>query len=204
MTEQNEETRTTSTFQESDSGRIHRTLSLVDFLSTKERESLFTRDIFREIDEPYVPLDESHIRIIDIQRSIGRGTYWERITANILTELNKKLSSLEKQMTELATAVQNTSKICNATIYELNSSKYNLSMPVQIVLEEDQQETVARIPELNLYASGDTDSEAINELKEEVVNLYEELLSSDKTLGPLPKSWLYTLKRLLVKKSGHD
>ena len=127
---------------------------------------------------------------------------WDRAIYESMAELNEKVSDLQRQVGELTDAVQETAKIYNATIYELGNSQYELTMPLQIVLEEDQEETVARIPELNLYASADTDSEAINELKQEVIKLYGDLESSDRELGPLPQSWLQTLRKLIVKKSG--
>lgn len=182
-------------------------IDFVDIMSSKERERLVERDIFIEAGEEYEPLDEARLRIVDIQlvdiqRRVSRFPRWERIVLKSLTDLKEQVSNLQKQVEELTEAVENTVKISNATIYELGDSQYELTTPMQIVLEEDQEETVARIPELNLYASADTDNEAINELKQEIINLYEDLQSSDRKLGPLPESWLQTLRKLIVKKNG--
>lgn len=177
-------------------------IDFVDIMSSKERERLAQMDIFREAGEEYVPLDESTLRIIEIQRRVTRIPRWDRAIYESLADLKEKVSDLQRQIGELTEAVQETAKTYNATIYELGNSEYDLTIPLQIVLDEDQEETVARIPELNLYASADTDSEAINELKQEVINLYEDLESSDRKLGPLPQSWLQTLRKLIVKKNG--
>jgi len=182
-------------------GYLSSDIDFVDIMSSKDRERLAQRDILREAGEEYVPLDESTLRIIEIQRRVTRIPRWDRAIYESLADLKEKVSDLQRQVGELTEAVQETAKIYNATIYELGNSEYELTMPLQIVLEEDQEETVARIPELNLYASADTDSEAINELKQEVIKLYEDLETSDRTLGPLPESWLETLRKLIVRKN---
>lgn len=177
-------------------------VDIAGIMSSKERERLMERDIFIEVGEEYEPLDEARLRIVDIQRRVARVPRWDRAIYESVAELKEKVSDLRRQVEELTEAVEDTVKISNATIYELGNSQYELTTPMQIVLEEDQGETVARIPELNLYASADTDSEAINELKQEIINLYEDLQSSDRKLGPLPKSWLETLRKLIVRKNG--
>jgi len=127
---------------------------------------------------------------------------WYRAIYESLAELKEKVSNLQRQVEELVEAVKDAGRTYSATIYELGNSQYQLTAPVQVVMEENEEEIVARIPELNLYASADTDSEAIHELKQELIDLYEDLQSSDRKLGPLPKSWLETLRRLIVHKNA--
>lgn len=174
----------------------------VNTLSPKEQEQLLEKAITGILWDEYEPVDEARFRVIDIQRRVARVPRWDRAIYKSLADLRERIDKLQKQIEELTETVEGTAKISNATIYELGNSQYELTMPLQIVLEENQEETVARIPELNLYASEDTDSEAINELKLEVIQLYEDLQSSDRKLGPLPESWLQTLRKLIVKKNG--
>jgi len=173
-----------------------------ELMSTQERERLAGSDIFRELLGAYEPLDESRFRIIDIQRSVARVPRLDRVILESVAKLRGEVSELRGKVDELSELAQNTAKIYNATIHELGDIQYELTMPIQVVIEEDEKETIARIPELNLYASADTDSEAINELKKEVIDLYKELEGSDRKLGPLPQSWLQTLRKLVVKKNG--
>ncbi|MDH5695379.1 MAG: hypothetical protein OEZ00_02045 [Dehalococcoidia bacterium] len=173
-----------------------------ELMSTRERERLAERDIFSELSGEYEPLDESRLRVIDIQRRVARVPRLDRAIFESLAKLREEVSDLQSRVDELTELARNTAKIYNATIHELGDIQYELTMPIQVVIEEDEEETVARIPELNLYASADTDSEAINELKQEVIDLYKELESSDRKLGPLPQSWLETLRKLIVKKNG--
>ncbi len=108
----------------------------------------------------------------------------------------------EKAANRANEILENESRIYNATIHELNNPKYSVIIPIQIVIVESEDEIVARIPELNLYATGDTDTEAILGLKQEIIELYEELNSTDNKLGPLPQSWLNTLNKLIVITDG--
>jgi hypothetical protein len=176
-----------------------------NFFSRRELESAQKQDILREISEPFAPLDEALIRVIDIRHAVSRGSHWDRFLLQSIKELNEKLSEFQRKVDEISESLQNQVKVYNSTLYELGSKDYELIMPVQVVIEEDQDETVARIPELNLYASADTDAEAIYDLKKEVLVLYEDLTKSESSgikLGPLPRAWLQTLKRIVMKKNG--
>lgn len=174
----------------------------VNTLSLKEREQLLEKTVTGILWDEYEPVDEARFRVIDFQRRVARVPRWDRAIYESLADLKEQFAKSQKQVEELTETVEGIAKISNATIYELANSQYELTVPLQIVLEENQEETVARIPELNLYASADTDSEAINELKQEIIQLYEDLQSSDRKLGPLPESWLQTLRKLIIKKNG--
>ena len=175
---------------------------LTEDLSSNARDRRAAADILRELVGQYEPLDETHLRIIEIKRQVGRFPRWDQATYEKLAELSDSVSELQKQLNELGNIVRERAKIYNATMYELGDGPYELNIPIQIVLEEDETETVARIPELNIYASADTDTEAINALKHELIRLYEDLENSDRKLGPLPRSWLTILRRLIAKKYG--
>lgn len=173
-----------------------------EVVSPQDRKRLQEQDIFREVEEEYVPLNESTLRIIDIKQRVARIPRWDRTILETLAELKTTVSDLQRKVDELTEAMADAGRVYNTTIYDLADAKYELSKPLQIVLEEDEEETVARVPELNLYASADTDSEAIKELKQEIIQLYEDLHGSHRKLGPLPESWLQTLRKLIVKKNG--
>lgn len=170
-----------------------------DIVSTSEKNRIEEAAILRELFEDYEPIREDSLRIIEVRQSISRISRLDRFTIQTILNLKDELNELRNQLSQITETLENTSKIYNATIYDLGDNRYKLTSPLQIVLEEDQEETVARIPELNLFATADTDAEAIIQLKLELINLYDELSTSDITLGPLPKSWLATLKNLITK-----
>lgn len=172
-----------------------------DIVSSSEKNRIEEAAIMRALFEDYEPIRDDSLRIIEVKRSVSRISRLDRLTIQTILNLKDELNELRNQLSQISETLENTSKICNATIYDLGDNRYKLTSPLQIVLEEDQEETVARIPELNLFATADTDAEAIIQLKLELINLYEDLSSSDITLGPLPKSWLETLKNLITKNS---
>lgn len=69
---------------------------------------------------------------------------------------------------------------------------------VTIALEEYRDEVVARWPNVGVYASGTTESEAIAGIKRQVVELSEELRTMKAgTLGRMPLSWKRILRRAI-------
>lgn len=82
-------------------------------------------------------------------------------------------------------------------IQDLNDDDVELLDSLQVEIDVYPQETIAEIPELNLWASASTDSEALLKIKKEIVTLWRELMDEDESkLGKLPRMW----KRILNKK----
>jgi len=83
-------------------------------------------------------------------------------------------------------------------ISDLGDRRYALLSIVTIVLEEYRDEVIARWPEVGVYASGTTESEAIAGIKRQVVELFEELRGMKPgTPGRLPLSWKRILGRTI-------
>ena len=84
-----------------------------------------------------------------------------------------------------------------AQIFDI-SEDYELVCPISIVIEEYSEYFVARFPELELSASGETESEAIINLKIDNIELYVDLIGTPKEkLGKLPLSWLRILVNVI-------
>lgn len=74
--------------------------------------------------------------------------------------------------------------------------------PIPIVIEESDGEVIASFPEVEAFAVGSGEAEAINNIKLEIKNLFLDLESSAKEeLGKLPQSWKRILEKV-VKKVG--
>lgn len=81
-----------------------------------------------------------------------------------------------------------------AQISELGESGLALHSPLVVTLEDYGEEIVASYPEVEAFASGMTEFDAINALKDEISSLYAELAGTSETkLGKLPKRWRRTL-----------
>ncbi len=57
----------------------------------------------------------------------------------------------------------------------LKHPKYHLKAPVYINLEYEEDQVVASFDDIEAFAYAETESEAINQLGEEIVNIYEDL-----------------------------
>jgi hypothetical protein len=109
--------------------------------------------------------------------------------------LRVRLHQLERDLADRPT-------IYLSVITDLNDVRHTLLADITLVLEEYQDEVVARWPEVELYANGTTESEAVAGIKRQIVELFEELSAmNSRTLGRLPLSWKRILRRT-VKRSA--
>jgi hypothetical protein len=85
-----------------------------------------------------------------------------------------------------------------SVVTDLGDKRYTLLADITIVMEEHRDEVVARWPDVEVYASGTTESEAIAGVKRQIVELFEELRTMKPgTLGRLPLSWKRILRRTI-------
>jgi hypothetical protein len=83
-------------------------------------------------------------------------------------------------------------------IYEFPG--YALRSPLSVELEETQAGWIATLPELDLWADGQSASQAIEELKASLGSLTTDLLGADDgSLGSRPRRWRALLSRLTTK-----
>ena len=72
--------------------------------------------------------------------------------------------------------------------------------PIPIVIEETEEEVIASFPEVEVYASGLVEANAINNLKSQIKELFFDLVESkEDELGKLPKAWRRTLEKVVRK-----
>jgi len=86
------------------------------------------------------------------------------------------------------------------TIRDLASRKYQLNKALEITVEEcyDPHEIVACYSEVEAFGRGNTEAEALHNLKIDIRNLFEELSQDDSgNLGKLPTKWLRILGTLI-------
>lgn len=89
----------------------------------------------------------------------------------------------------------------STTLFDLGAENYILKSPLTILVEEySSGDVVARLPEMEVDGLGCTDAEAIQNLKLEILDLYDELTECDPSeLGNLPSMWLRILKKIIEK-----
>ena len=80
-----------------------------------------------------------------------------------------------------------------------NDAELPLRLPLTVIIQHDEDEVVARLPEFSASGFGSTESDAIYDLKSELGELYIELSEiPDEELGPLPKRWKRGLGHLVM------
>ncbi len=115
-------------------------------------------------------------------------------------ETSKKVDMLQKQIDYLTNTLTNRPVIRNAILRDLNSSKYSLKENIEILIEEYPDEIIAQWPEVEVFSHGVTQPEAILDLKNEIIDLYEDLSNTKKKeLGKLPKMWVRILIKVIKK-----
>ena len=82
-------------------------------------------------------------------------------------------------------------------INSLRHHKYHLKSPIYITLEFAENEVLASLDDIEAFSHADTEFEAIDQLREEIIQTYEDLTSDRNNLGPLPQKWLQYLEGLI-------
>ena len=105
----------------------------------------------------------------------------------------------EKQYRDLTQQIVHSLE-SKSRIVPLNSLKhpnYYLKTPVFITLEYDEDAVIASFNDIEAFAFGDTESEALDRLCREIVTLCEDLVADSDALGPLPSKWLSCLREII-------
>jgi hypothetical protein len=75
-------------------------------------------------------------------------------------------------------------------ISDLGNIKYTLNKSIYVRIFTEKDSVVADISELELYSFGQNEAEVLKELKENIIDMYEELtVLNDERLGKYPKIW---------------
>ena len=128
-------------------------------------------------------------------RASGRSARARRST---LFDLRRTVSGLQTRLDRIEHELEDRPKTYALVISDLGDERYTLLSNVSVVLEEYKDEVVARWPDVGVYASGTTESEAVAGVKRQIVELFEELRTMKPgTLGRIPLSWKRILRRAI-------
>jgi hypothetical protein len=79
----------------------------------------------------------------------------------------------------------------------LKHARYHLKTPIYITLELADNTVIASFDDVEAFSHGETESEAIELLCQEIVQLFEDLNADANNLGPLPRKWLDYLTEII-------
>jgi hypothetical protein len=118
---------------------------------------------------------------------------------SLIIQLSKELKMLSDEVKTLRDELNNRPIVSSIQINTINST-LQLTKPIFIVLEESNEESLARWPEVNAYGLGQTATEAIDDLKQNISDLYADLTSREApTLGEIALSTLNVLNTYVSK-----
>ncbi len=90
----------------------------------------------------------------------------------------------------------------NVQIRDIGDPNYQLTDSLFISIEEypGENTVIASFPEIEAFGEGETESEAILNLKYAILDMYDELTETPpEKLGDLPKTWLHVLRQIIKK-----
>lgn len=116
----------------------------------------------------------------------------------------EEILSFRERMAELVANVsekqQNSPTVSQAQIFSLPADGYQLLTPINVVLKHYNDEILAILPDFELVAEGGNEIEAINNLKLEFLDLFDDLNEmEDEGLGEIMKIWKKTINQLIEK-----
>lgn len=148
--------------------------------------------------EVFVPLNARvyDVAVLGAVNTLYSADYSQSLT-NIIDRINALSSAivaLSAQLSQVLEKVQDQPATRMLAIHGLGSEKYSLRKPLLVTVEHYADEVVARLPEFDIYASADSEADALASLRRDVMDLYEDLRESEAELGGLPASWLRDLR----------
>jgi hypothetical protein len=111
------------------------------------------------------------------------------------TTLAQELQKLRDEMQNLREEISRRPLVSTMNLYDLGTDTLRIKLPISVVLHETEEESVARWPETRAYGIGDTLSEGIADLKQNIATLFFDLASRPiDLLGEIALDTLRTLK----------
>jgi hypothetical protein len=130
--------------------------------------------------------------LADVSESFDR-------VALTVSKVGADVDALRRQVRQIADALEERPIIRYASLTDLGTPHFSLRVPLPIVLEEYPDQVVARWPEVEATGLGSSEPEAIWRLKQEVLDLMEDLSSSrPEGLGPEATQALQIIKRFVA------
>jgi len=118
-----------------------------------------------------------------------------------ISSMKSELDRCKRNITELHEKLEARPIVKQTNITEIGDG-FQVKMPILVTIEEYDEEVTASVSEIELFASGATEAEAILRLKREIISLYEELSKTPKiALENLLMRYLRVLQNL-VEKNG--
>ena len=111
-------------------------------------------------------------------------------TVSVQTAID--LRGIHDELRQLTVLLTRASSRRPILLYSLRHPHLRLVEPLSVSLEYDGEQVITYAPDLDLFGYGDTESEALDDLRRTVADLYYTLQEEREFLGPMPAQvWGY-------------
>jgi hypothetical protein len=153
--------------------------------------------------EQFVPLNVPLYRIAQATAVVTQVRIESQESLTRKKQLDELLRSVIHLQAMVSVLIERAEEDVLTKIVPLNSlgsKSYVLRRPIFAVVETYKDEVVARLPEFDIYASGEIEADAIRGLRQDLLVLFDDLRSSESELGELPASWLRDLSEYIEER----
>jgi hypothetical protein len=126
---------------------------------------------------------------------------WLMTISGRIDALNSEVAAISAKLSQALERAQGQPAAKLLAVHGLGSEKYSLRKPLLVTVENYADEVVARLPDFDIYASAENEADALALLRQDLVDLYEDLRQSEADLGGLPASWLRDLKDYIEERA---
>jgi len=113
-------------------------------------------------------------------------------TQSVSVQAAVDLREIRDELRQLTALLTRASSRRPILLYSLRYPSLRLVEPLSVSLEYDGEQVIAHAPDLDLFGYGDTEGEALDDLRRTVVDLYYTLREDSESLGPMPAQvWDY-------------
>jgi len=97
------------------------------------------------------------------------------------------------------------SRTWSISMVSLGHDDLKLRFPLVVGIEDYGSEFVASWPEVEIYGSGQTEADAVNALKDALVQLYKDCLGTDENdFSKTPRRWLMALRAIVCDQTVEE
>lgn len=144
---------------------------------------------------------EASVDFFQTQQIVEQLTSENRTTMQGIQDLVVRISALENVCEMLQ---QRSAAPLIVPITTFAPEPYKARKNIMAVIESDVEGFTAGFFDANIYASGDTEEEALRNLKDLMLDIFDSLSAkSSKQLGPHPKRQLAVLREFIAKRSSN-
>ena len=108
-----------------------------------------------------------------------------------ISELESLVEKLRKEVKSLTKNIDNQSSITSMQLFELQNEKFSIIKPIQLIVEFSDDEVIASWPDTRVFGRGDTLTELLIDIRNNIVQEYLDIKSRD--MNSLGEIAIYTL-----------